>query len=122
MVSPSFKMPFGSDSADVNFKLMMSATCTSTKWGGSTWKSSKGRGMIQLKCEDALTQDTYICCWMSVGHDEIQSDKRGPVKHNFAETATCSLPRGQEEWNFQEYARDGSVTVRVEVKTAGDEV
>jgi hypothetical protein len=122
MVSPFFAMPFGSNSADADFKLMISATCTSTSWGGSTFKRSKGRGVIQLKCEDTLPQDTYICCWMSVGQDEIQSEKRGPVKHNFAETATCSLPRGQEEWNFQEYARDGSVTVRVEVKTAGDEV
>lgn len=110
-VSPPFEV------CGLSFKAIITATKTSDKWGGSTFKGSKGKGKVELKCADTVPGHLESMDFrMSVG----KSEKRGPIKHNFADAATCGLPPDEQEWDFMQYLNGASFMVCVEVRPLDD--
>merc|ERR1719217_299846 len=51
VVSPPFELSFGGQYSATNFKLMLFPQVSSEGKGGSTFRKSKGKGFILLKCE-----------------------------------------------------------------------
>jgi len=100
VVSPSFKLfPWGT------FRMMLVPMAANDRKGGGSFKNAKGRGIVQVKCEDELDEESEVRFRISVrGSDKsgpTEDQPRGPVVHKFADSSICSLPREQEEWDFQ---------------------
>jgi len=120
-VSPSFKINAG---VSGTFRIMLYAKAASDRKGGASFKKSKGKGSVHVKCEspDGEVHDGKLALRISVAsyrekksddddcfdkRNEIEQDDegtqetpRGPVLHNFAVRGMCSLPKHQEEWDF----------------------
>lgn len=100
-VSPPFNLSFGERDSDVPFKLIIYPKNVSEAKGGASFRKAKGKGFVQLKCEADLAlaaQDIKFS--LSVGHEGKMEKRRGPVSHNFSQSAVCGLPKGEDEWDF----------------------
>ena len=92
--------------------------------GGTSFRKSRGKGMVQLKCEgevqDNLAGDT-LAFRIAIGSGQVGIPRweaaRGPVAHQLMQGAVCGLPKGQEVWDFQSVVDQESQTfvVRLEV-------
>lgn len=102
-VSPRFEVVHGGLPA---FKMMLSPQSTSDGTGGTSFKKSQGRGIIQLKCEADLQSSgcRLVTFRISVGksREHIKNEvPRGPVSHDFiAKNGICGLPKHQALWDF----------------------
>jgi hypothetical protein len=105
-VSPPFEV------CGLSFKVILTATKTEDEWGGWTFRKSKGKGKIELKCLDTVPSHFEAMDFgMSVGKAEKRRSK-----HNFADSATCGLPADDEEWHFKRYEDGQSFMICVEVR------
>mmetsp|Transcript_55182 Transcript_55182/g.172429 ORF Transcript_55182/g.172429 Transcript_55182/m.172429 type:complete len:554 (-) Transcript_55182:145-1806(-) len=104
-VSPAFQVP----TAPGNFRMMLLPKVVDDRKGGASFKRAKGKGLVQVKCEENLEDPRggTVALRLSVrsGGPEAESPERqepprGPITHDFAEKGIFGLPRGQEEWDF----------------------
>jgi len=103
-VSPSFEL----DGVPGTFRMMLYPTAVSERKGGASFKKAKGKGSVHIKCESplgevyggAVTLTILVCSPNEEDDDSEEEAARGPLKHNFAESGICSLPKDQEEWDF----------------------
>jgi len=98
-ISPPFNLSLRGEVCDREFpfKMTIYAKAVSDGKGGGSFKKARGRGYVQLKCEgdcqDALAETVFR---ITVG----QEPPRGPVRHNFAQSSVCGLPKEHQEFNF----------------------
>jgi len=104
-VSPAFQLP----TASGNFRMMLLPKVVDDRKGGASFKRAKGKGLVQVKCEENLEDPRRgtLALRLSVrsGGPETEGPERqelprGPVMHDFAEKGIFGLPKGQEEWDF----------------------
>jgi hypothetical protein len=104
-----------------NFKLMLYALTSSCSKGGTSFRKSKGWGIIQLKCEaqpDAFPADSFSFHFL-IGRSEEDCRLRLPHKAkelpmpNFARCGVAGLARENAEWDFNEAIDDQSQTFTV---------
>eukprot|EP00403_Amphidinium_massartii_P030373 CAMPEP_0178405618 /NCGR_PEP_ID=MMETSP0689_2-20121128/18492_1 /TAXON_ID=160604 /ORGANISM="Amphidinium massartii, Strain CS-259" /LENGTH=562 /DNA_ID=CAMNT_0020026639 /DNA_START=15 /DNA_END=1703 /DNA_ORIENTATION=+ len=108
-VSPDFRMTFcdGQSRKEVVFKLILypRASVNGNMRGGGSFKKTRGRGYVQLKCDSVLTDaaQANVSFSIGIGPPTVESahDMRGPVHHNFAQSAVCGLEKMEEDWDFQ---------------------
>lgn len=109
-VSPPFDLDLGPDFPNVTFKMMIYPKAGDAK-AGQSFKKCNGMGYIQLKCEgDVSVEVAQVSFKFSIGGGE---DTRGPVSHNFAQSAVCGLPRVSEVWDFNRVVDKESLTFAV---------
>lgn len=94
-------------------KIMMQPKITSEGKGGSSFRNSRGNGLLQLKCESNVQKGTSFLVKFNVA---VGSDKdkmataRGPIEHDFSNTAVAGLPEDLEVWNFNDWVNPASST------------
>jgi len=113
VVSDSFGIPL--KLIHVPFRILLTATYVHHKRHGQSFKTARGRGKLQLKCEDGNPSDDMppLSFSFQVGSD---CRKRGPVIHNFAHNPIGGLLQGEDEWDFASAAEPetGSVHISLE--------
>jgi len=108
IVSPSFEL-FG-----IPFKLMMKPRIAKQAKGQASFKTARGRGYIELKCEaDASVVLPTVSFCTSIGDGSRWQSPRGPVVHDFTSSSVSSLPHSIAEWNFSEAVDADSMTLPV---------
>lgn len=100
LVSPPFSVSLGAQTAMFRL-ILVPASLTDPKSSGLNFQKTSGWGIVQVKCEAVLPEAhgrmTYRF-WVGAG--ERLQRPRGPICHNFAETAVSSLPKGEDLWDF----------------------
>jgi hypothetical protein len=117
-VSPSFDLNCGGRT--LPFKMMIYPKQVTDQKGGASFKKSRGRGSVTIKCEADLTAgSTPLSFRIYTGTGAMKQPPRGPVEHDFSASAVCTLPRNIEEWDFAEVQDKASSTfvVGLEVLT-----
>jgi len=117
-VSPSFDLVCAGRT--LPFKMMIYPKQVTDQKGGASFKKSKGRGTVTIKCEaDLNTGSTPLQFRVYTGTGASKQTPRGPVEHDFSESAVCTLPRNIEEWDFEQVKDKDSSTfvVGLEVLT-----
>jgi len=103
-VSPPFELTCGGRT--LPFRMMIYPKQVNDQKGGASFKKSRGKGTVTVKCEADLTQlTTPLQFRIYVGAGANRQTPRGPVEHDFSASAVCTLPKDVEEWDFSE-ARD----------------
>lgn len=101
-VSPQFEISFSG--GNVPFKMIMRPRAVAQERGGASFKRSRGRGNLQLRCMAESDTETkpVVTFRLSVGSEKAakQLKPRGPVRHDFSEKNICGLPSGQDDWDF----------------------
>lgn len=112
-VSPPFQVRW----APGDFRMMLLPKAVDDRKGGASFRRAKGRGLVQVKCEENLDdpRDSKLSLRLSVWGGGISSTiepesavvdgrlserPRGPIEHDFAERGIFALPKDQEEWDF----------------------
>lgn len=111
VVSPPFEVSTEYDDKCAPFKLTLYPKRFRKCKGGVSFDGSRGRGHVQLKCEGELSSE--IAFSISIGSESKKQVTRGPVPHDFSQTAVATLPKGQDEWNFFSAVDDKSETFMV---------
>merc|ERR1719171_2037683 len=94
-VSPPFELSISG--RRVKFKLLLFPKESSQSRGGSSFnKRAKGRGLLELKCEDEL----HSACPLSFEFYVGSEPRRGPVAHDFSLSAVKGLPKEIETWHL----------------------
>lgn len=94
VVSLCFTVQMGEKLPDLAFKLTLHSS-------GANFKKSRGQGSVTLKCEsECLNASTPAKLYFSVGAGEKEQARRGPIIHSFDNSATCSLPKGEDTWGL----------------------
>jgi len=107
-VSPPFELSFGNQL--VTFKMMLYPKVVSDAKGGASFKKAKGTGFVQLKCEAELSEDVaQVKFRIGIGNGSL-AERRGPISHNFSQSAVCGLPKDQEEFDFPSVIDADSMT------------
>jgi len=79
-----------------------------------SFKASRSRGFIQIKCEyEKSCQTIPVRFTISVGSGRHSQGSRGPVDHDFATNGICGLPKEQDNWDFFSATETCSMTVPV---------
>lgn len=113
-VSPPFELSFGSEKyKNTKFKLMLFPKVNSEGRGGSSFKKSKGKGFIQLKCEADLHEE--VCGTLRFRLFVSNQAPRGPVTHDFSDSAVKGLPKDLEVWDLDKAVTNGCFTVGAEI-------
>lgn len=111
-VSPQFDLTFSG--GVVPFKMIMRPRAVAQERGGASFKRSRGRGNIQLRCMAESDDGTkpVVTFRLGVGSDKAakQLKPRGPVRHDFSEKNICGLPAGQDDWDFGKAVDDKTQT------------
>merc|ERR1712176_1581686 len=86
VASPAFELLPG-----LSFKLMIKASETGCKKGQTGFRAAKGKGRIQLRCNDVDSSDApKVSFSMSTGCEPM----KGGLIHDFSNGAVCGLPSG----------------------------
>lgn len=96
-LSTSMQVPLGEGKAPAKFKFMLKPQMHSEGRGGASFKRSKGKGFIELKCEEGqdVIGNTRLYFWVG---DQLP---RGPVEHNFSSDVVGRLPRDIHLWDLK---------------------
>jgi hypothetical protein len=94
IVSPPFEVPSLSSAV---FKMMITPKFVMEGKGGASFKKSKGKGTVQLKCESQLGDEGTLAFQISAGCQESNALFVCQEKWNFAENP---LYHCLEEWDF----------------------
>jgi hypothetical protein len=114
-VSPSFELPI-KDGPKGPFKIIMQPKPTSLGHGGECFKKSKGRGMLQLKCEsDEFDPCTSLTFSFAIGRGITMQGPCTPFTHDFAANAMAEACR-TVEWDFAAAVEAGAQTLDVELR------
>jgi len=108
-VSPTFELPLGEG---VTSRLVLFPRPTEHGKGSASFRRSKGWGSVQLKCE---TSEGSVAFMVSIGDGTVGCARQpcGPLMHDFASHSTCSLPKGQDQWDFSKVVNRSSQTFAV---------
>lgn len=110
-VSPPFELSFGNQFPNVTFKMMIYPKQINDGKGGASFKKARGRGFVQLKCEAELTEALApVNFRITIGSADKAQTSRGPVLHNFSQSAVSGLPKDIEEWDFNTVVDQESMT------------
>merc|ERR1719188_1809171 len=114
-VSPSFDLNVGGRSAP--FKIMIYPTITNEQKGGASFKKSKGKGTVQIKCEEALAEGAFppLKFRIAIGSGDNRAAFRGPWTHDFCVTNMWALQT--EVWDFLSVVDQRSSTFAVVLET-----
>jgi len=99
-VSPRFELH------GAYFRIMMLPKVTSHGKGGSSFRKSKGKGLLQLKCESSMQDGDLarIKFNLVVGSSKTNlADARGPVLHNYSKSGVAGLGQDEEVWDFEKW-------------------
>jgi len=115
--SPSFLISIGEGLPEVSCKLVLHAQ-------GSSFQKARGHAHVSIKCETMLPETASpdpVSARFIVGTGRKQQPARGPVLHNFADGATCSLPEEEADWDMRAsvFKASKTVAVRVEISPMG---
>merc|ERR1712176_1528983 len=87
------------------FKILLHAKVTSDRWGGSTFRNSKGKGIISLKCIDpSLARNHPMRFEVSIveqGQGLTHKLASQDVTHNFSEQGVCEVTNNDKGWDFK---------------------
>mmetsp|Transcript_117623 Transcript_117623/g.310708 ORF Transcript_117623/g.310708 Transcript_117623/m.310708 type:complete len:464 (+) Transcript_117623:73-1464(+) len=102
-VSGEFEITLRSGTA-ATFKMMLQAEGQGTSKGARSFRAS-GKGFVQLKCLTALSGEQKHDLLYRVGTSAVAGrpgaePPRGPVQHDFAQSAVSELPKGEGAWDF----------------------
>jgi len=111
IVSASFDLRLSSRSS--KFKIIVFPNMSSEGKGGCSFKKSKGKGFIQLKCEDELHDADGVLKFRLFAGSE--PPRGGPETHDFRQNAVKGLPKEMEVWDFSKCVVDGRFVVGVEI-------
>jgi len=101
MVSPTFDVPLANGATGFPFKMTLYPRGYGDCKGGTSFEKSHGRGSVQVKCESQLPPElVQLGFTLTVGNGNRKKSTRGPVWHDFSESAVAALPKGQDEWDF----------------------
>jgi len=111
VASPAFELLPG-----LSFKLMIKAAETGCKKGQTGFKAAKGKGRIQLRCNDvdSTSDSPKVSFSMSAGSEKM----RGVVVHDFSNGVMCGLPSGEDEWDFAAAVDGGSQKIAIHLEIA----
>jgi len=117
IVSPPFEIP---SMLSAVFKMMITPKFAMEGKGGASFKKSKGKGTVQLKCESHLDDDGTLFFQIQTGCDESIVSSVCVEEWNFAD---APLYNCQEDWDFVESLdvakRSFSVILEVWPKRSG---
>jgi len=109
IASPSFLMSFGNGLPEASCKLVLRSK-------GPSFLKAHGHGQIGIKCETILPETaSQVSACFSIGTGKKQQPVRGPVFHDFAESATCGLPDAEADWDLRSSVYKSSKTVAIRV-------
>eukprot|EP00930_Biecheleria_cincta_P098063 TRINITY_DN89750_c0_g1_i1.p1 TRINITY_DN89750_c0_g1~~TRINITY_DN89750_c0_g1_i1.p1 ORF type:complete len:499 (+),score=87.17 TRINITY_DN89750_c0_g1_i1:44-1540(+) len=112
LVSPPFSVSLGTQTA--MFRLIISPASLTDSKSSLNFQKSSGWGTVQVKCEAVLPEAHGRMAYrIWAGAGERLQRPRGPVYHNFSETAVSSLPRGMDLWDFNVAVDPASSTFTV---------
>lgn len=100
IVSPCFSIQLNSNCSEATFRMMLIAKELNSLEGSSSFQKTKGRGIVQLKCEADARELPQVKFAISTGIGKRLKKQRGPVQHCFAQCAVAGLPREEQEWDF----------------------
>mmetsp|Transcript_20428 Transcript_20428/g.36633 ORF Transcript_20428/g.36633 Transcript_20428/m.36633 type:complete len:390 (+) Transcript_20428:58-1227(+) len=111
-VSPALTMSCPGTAEKLEMKMVIHPS------SGASFKSSGGKGFVQIKCESnpdhyQSTQFTFRIGISSGRGDAKWQEMRGPFSWNFQENVICGLPEDQRDWNFAEVVDAKSNTFAV---------
>lgn len=113
-VSPPFVLYCG---RPVTFKMMLSPSITLQGKGGSSFRKSRGWGIIQLKCEAQVSKEdeTFplkfnLSIGSGIGAGTRWEQARGPIENDFVKLGICGLQKHEEEWDFNSVVDEVSET------------
>lgn len=97
IVSPSFNLDFGEGFNSVAFKIVLQADQL------GSFKQSKGKGEVMLKCEPPSPDDERgnVHFSVAIGDGENFTEPRGPIAHNFSKNCLCKLSKDQRLFDFE---------------------
>lgn len=99
-VSPTLELPIGPGGSTMKLRLALYPKFDDCGYV-LNFKSSKGRGYIQVKCESGhLGYPACVRLTFSIGAGRRAQSTRGPVWHDFSENSICGLPKHEENWDF----------------------
>jgi len=111
VVSPPFEMPSVSSAV---FKMMITPKSVVEGKGGASFKKSKGKGTVQLKCESRLDDEASMVFQIRIGHHETNVSSVCREEWNFAD---APLYQCQQDWDFTKFVdvakRSFSVIIEV---------
>lgn len=106
-VSPPFTVK---DCFNLEFKLVLKPKVVEYVKGGSSFRNSRGKGYIELRCvseHDALMScEATLSFKLSIKSAKRTEKFRGSVFHCFRDRATCGLVESQDEWEFGKIVDD----------------
>lgn len=106
-VSPQFTVK---DCYDLEFKLVLKPKVVEYVKGGSSFRNSRGKGYIELRCVSEnsalMLCEATLSFKLSISSAKRTEKFRGSVFHNFRERATCGLVESQDEWEFGKIVDD----------------
>jgi len=112
-VSPPVELPLAPGGRHVKFRIMIFPR-PHVLQSMLSFKTSRSRGFIQIKCEsDKSCQTIPVRFTLSVGSGHHAQGSRGPVDHDFATNGICGLPKGPDIWDFFSATETRSMTVSV---------
>jgi len=118
IASPSFLVSFGNRSMEYSCKLVLDSRDFS-------FYKSHGLAKISIKCENVCgcgrdcgysCNDWKVSASFRVGEGSREQPSRGPVIHNFSESATCALPDGLDVWDLRSSLYRTAKTVRIQAE------
>merc|ERR550525_399894 len=112
LVSPAFELPLG---RPVPFRLMVQPKTTSAARGRESFAKAHGMGSIQLKCEEALAQDSVETSVVAFSLAVGSASWRGPIRHDFAGASAAGLPAETRAWNFRTAVDSESHTITIQL-------
>jgi len=104
IVSPPFDFPLANSDENATFRIMLHAVDKSSERMGASFKTTRGRGHVQLKCETPDVES--ISFRVSIGNG-MRLPSRGFSTHHFSDSTVCSLPKGGEVMDFNTAVEKG---------------
>jgi len=110
IISPSFRISFGAGLPEASCKLVLHSQ-------GPSFQRSRGHGQVHIKCETVLPEDSsHVSASFIVGTGLKEQPARGPVRHSFAQSATCGLSKKQDVWDLRACVNKMTKTVAIRVE------
>lgn len=97
-VSPPFNVPLATET---QFKMMILPKAMGVAKGGGSFQKAKGKGRMQLKCEDQLHDEATSILSFQFSIIDSRTEEAtqcAPCTHNFAQKGVCDC---EEELEFR---------------------
>lgn len=112
VVSRPFTLSRDGTFVGATFKMMLYAKTLREGKGGQSFKMSRGRGSLQLKCERDLGQESLLNIRFSIGGVGGLPRHEKSLRHDFAQSAACTT----QDWDFSKGVDEVTQTFVVSVE------